>query len=59
MTLTAIFPDSGDTNGRLTVRYRQLHAASSISAGSARLSLSYGFSAPVDYACRTKKLSPL
>jgi hypothetical protein len=47
MTLTAILPDSGFSNGRLTVLYKLLQAASSISARSARLSLSYGSSAPV------------
>jgi hypothetical protein len=47
MTFTAIFPDAGLRNARLTVRYRQLHAASSISDRSARLSLSYGSSGPV------------
>ena len=46
MTFTAIFPDAGRTNGRLTVRSRcQLHATASISARSARLRFSYGSSA--------------
>ena len=61
MTFTAIFPESGLGNGRLTVRiagpvtsrngisewirYKQLHAASSLSARKARFSLPYGSSA--------------
>jgi hypothetical protein len=41
MTFTAILPDPGLSNGRLTVLYRLLHAASSMSARNARLSLSF------------------
>ena len=42
MTFTANLPVSGLSNGRLTVLYKRLHAASSISARSVRWSLSYG-----------------
>jgi hypothetical protein len=47
MTLTAILPLPGDANGRLTVLESVDQAPSSISALSARFSLSYGWSPPV------------
>ena len=40
ITFTATFPLVGEANGRLRVEYRLAHAASSISARSARLSFS-------------------
>jgi hypothetical protein len=59
MIFTAIVPVAGGSKGRLRVRYSDAHASSSISALSAWRRRLYGSLAPVKYASRTKKLSPL
>ena len=59
MTLTAMRPDSGRSNGRDVSLCRVAHASASISALRVVLSALYGSLAPRKYACRTKKLSSL
>ena len=56
--LASVNDPFGLGNGRETVELTVAHASSLMSARSARRSLSYGSSAPVKYAWRTKNASP-